>query len=174
MKKKIIIISVAVAVVVIGITAALIIFLLQGEKGVNILEQPNDYVGEFYIPSSKKVEEGSALSVLTNINEELFKINSAAKTMSDDPSVLESYRIDCYGVNIELFKYTDDSQRLAEVRESGKFIVRSADGTVLKEFNAVANGHYVIMFLGSTDATGEDLSEQNQKVIDQFKSLTLE
>ncbi len=174
MKKKITIISIIAAVVIIATAITLVVIFTGKEKGVNILEQPKDYVGEFYVPSSKKVEEGSALSVLSNINEEVFKIDSAIKTRADDPTVIESYRINCYGVNIELFKYTDESQRLKEVRESGKFIIRGSDGTtILKEFEAVANGNYVLMFSSSKDAQGNDLKEKNQQIIDQFEKLTL-
>ena len=176
MKKKILTISIALAVVLVAVAVVIVlVFTLGGkkEKGVNILEQPADYVGEFDVPSSKKVEDGSALSVITNINEEVFKINSAIKTKSDDPTVLECYRINCYGVNIELFKYTDESTRLKEVRETGKFIVRSSDGSVLKEFEAVANGNYVLMFSSSKDAQGNDLKEKNQQIIDQFEKLML-
>ena len=87
MKKKILTISIALAVVLVAVAVVIVlVFTLGGkkEKGVNILEQPADYVGEFDVPSSKKVEDGSALSVITNINEEVFKINSAIKTKSDD------------------------------------------------------------------------------------------
>ncbi len=141
-------------------------------KGVNILEQPKDYVGEFYVPSSRKVEKGTPLSIVTKINEDAFKIKSAFKTKSDDPTVLESYRIDCYGVTIELFHYTDDAQRLKEAREQEKFIIRSEDGKVVREFYAVANQNFVIMFNTSKDATGNDCTEQNKKVAELFKSLT--
>lgn len=172
MKNKLIISIIAVITAVILITCCSC-NSKKNKTGINILEQPEDYTGEFDVPSSKKVEEGSALSVISNINEEVFEIQSATKTKSDDPTVIECYRINCYGVNIELFKYTDESQRLKEVRESGKFIVRSSDGTVLKEFDAVANGNYVLMFSSSTDTQGNDLKEKNQQIIDQFEKLIL-
>ncbi len=143
------------------------------EKGVDILKQPKDYVGEFAVPSSRKVDDGTALSVVTKINEESFKINSAVKTKSDDPTVVESYRIECYGVSIELFQYTDESERLTEAREKEKFIIRSEDGTVLKEFYAVANGNFVLMFNSTKDAQGKDCTESNKKVAELFKSLSL-
>ena len=41
----------------------LVVIFAGKDKGVNILEQPADYVGEFYVPSSKKVEDTSLCSV---------------------------------------------------------------------------------------------------------------
>ncbi len=144
-----------------------------GKKGVNILKQPKDYVGEFNVPSSKKVDNGTALSIVAKINENTFKITDAVKTNSDDTSVIESYRINCYGVSIELFHYNDNSQRLKEAKEQGKFIIRSEQGEILKEYTAIANGNFVLVFSSTKDSYGNDCTESNNKVADYFKSLEL-
>lgn len=143
-------------------------------KGVNILEQPESYVGEFYVPSSKKVETGSALSVISAINEDGYKVKTAIKTESDDPTMIESYKIDCYGLNIELFHYSDASDKLKEATETGKYSIKNASGEVLRSFDAIVNGHFVMIFSSSIDYEGNDRTKENNKIAELFKSLQLQ
>lgn len=144
------------------------------EELVNILEQPDDYVGKFKVPSSKDVEEGSALSIICYINEEVDEIEEAIKTSSDDVYDLESYSIDCYGVDIEIFKCHDSSKKLSEARESGTITFYSAQGKELAKRIAATNGNYVIMFRSSSDSNSNDCSEKNNEIIKKFKELDLE
>lgn len=143
-------------------------------KGVNILEQSENYVGEFYVPSSKKVEAGSALSVITAINEGGYKVKTAIKTESDDPTMIESYKIDCYGLNIELFHYHKDSERLKEITETGKYDIKSTSGEVLRSFDATVNGNFVLIFSSTIDYEGTDRTKENNEIIELFKSLQLQ
>lgn len=157
---------------IILIIVTLLSFTGCAKKGVNILKQPKDYVGDFYVPKSKKVDDGTLLSVISKINENLFKIESARKTKaSDDPTVLECYRISCNGVYMELFQFTDDSIRLKEARESSKYILRSEQGEILKEYHAVANGNFLIMFTSTKDSYGNDRSDVIKQIADYFKTL---
>jgi len=141
-------------------------------KGVDILKQPDDYAGDFYVPSSKKVKDGSLLSVISKINEKVCKVESARKTKSDDATLLESYRISCNGVSIELFHYNEDSEKLKEAREQEKYFIRSSEGEAIAEYYAVANGNYLMMFASSKDSYGNDRTESNEQIADFFKSLT--
>lgn len=163
--KRLLIITLAI-VIAISVTSC-------APKGVNILEQDDDYVGEFYVPSSKKVEQGSALSVISAINEGGYKVKTAIKTMSDDPSLIESYKLDCYKLNFELFHYKEDSEKLNEIIKTGKFSIKNSEGSVLREFDATVNGNFVLFFSGTTDYDGKDRTEDNAKIIEIFKSLQL-
>ena len=107
------------------------------KTGINILEQREDYTGPFDMPSLKKVEQGSALWVLASMNENGFKIKSATKTKSDDESMLESYKINSYDVYMELFYYRAPSEKLAEIKETGKYIIYDASGKVIKEYDCL-------------------------------------
>ena len=145
----------------------------ETEELVNILEQSDDYIGKFKVPSSKDVEEGSALSIVTSINENVDKIEIAEKISCDDTSVLESYKVDCYGVGIEIRHYQENSTKLNEIRENGKITYTSAKGKILAEHTAVTNGNYALIFLSQTNSSGDDCSEKNNEIIEKFKSLEL-
>lgn len=145
----------------------------SNKVGVNILEQPEDFTGEFDMPSSKKVQEKNALWVLTQLNENGFKIKSSTKTRSDDESVIDCYRINVYDVNTELFHYKDSSERLKEIKETGKFIIRGQDGSSMAEYDAYANGNFVLMISSNLNYSGEDVSADNAKLVEYFKSIDL-
>lgn len=169
MKKRLIAAAALIMILAVSVTGC-----SSGKKvGVNILEQEADFTGEFDMPKSKKITEKNALWVLTQFNENGFKIKTSIKTSSDDESVIESYRIDIFDVNTELFRYTDDSARLKEVKETGKFIIRGQDGASLAEYNAYYNGNYVLMISSEQNLTGDDISEDNAKLVEFFKSLEL-
>ena len=143
------------------------------DKGVDILTAPEDYVGEFYVPSSKKVEEGTALSVVTAINEKAFKVETAIKTRSSDTDVLSSFKVNCYGINIEIFEYDSSSKKIKEAAKNNEFNIRDSSGKVLKTYQAVANGNFVLMFADSKNYDGEDCTEKNNKVKQVFMELPL-
>jgi len=143
------------------------------KKGVNILEQNQDYVGEFTVPSSSKLKQNSALSIIAAINESGYKVKTATKTQSDDIEILESYIIDCYGVNIEIFHYSDNSSKLREIKTTGKYCINNENGEVLREFIATTNGNYVLFFSGSVDSYGNDKSKDNNKIVEIFNNLDL-
>lgn len=143
------------------------------EKGVDILTAPEDYVGEFDVPSSKKVDEGTALSVVTAINEKGYKVKTAIKTRSSDVEVLDCFKVDCYGINIEIFEYEKDSDKIIEAADKGEFNIRDSSGKVLKTYKAVANGNFVLMFSGDTNYDGEDCTKKNDKIAKIFKELPL-
>lgn len=160
------------------ITAALIIVLAlsavgcsSNKTGINILEQDKDYAGPFDMPSLKKVEHGSALWVLASLNENGYKVKSASKTKSDDPSILESYKINCYDVYIELFNYQEDSEKLKEIVSSGKYTIYGNGGAVIKEYPAYVNGPFVLFFSADKDFNGNDKTEENAKLAQLFTSL---
>ncbi len=143
------------------------------DKGVNILTAPEDYVGEFYVPSSKKVDEGTALSVVTAINEKAYKVETAIKTHSTDPEVKASFKVNCYGINIEIFEYESGSIKIKEAAEKNEFNIRDSSGKVLKTYEAVSNGNFVLMLAGDKNYDGEDCTKKNNKVKKVFKELPL-
>lgn len=158
--------------------AILIVLSISGcnksdvKKGVNILEQSDDYVGEFIVPKSKHLKDEKALMVISAINENGYKVISAVKTRSDDPTILECYRIDCYGLNIELFQYKSDSKKLAEIVETGKFMIKDSTGAVLRTYNETyINGDLVLFFSGNIDFNGNDRTEDNKKISEIFMNL---
>ena len=161
------------------LTSAVIIITLiisitgcnSNKTGINILEQDKDYAGEFDMPSIKKLDPGSALWILASLNENGFKVKSAVKTKSDDESMLESYKINSYDVYIELFYYDSDSEKLAEITETGKYIIYGNSGNVVKEYDAYVNGQFVLFFSSDKDFNGNDKSEENAKVVKYFESL---
>ncbi len=141
------------------------------KTGINILEQREDYTGPFDMPSLKKVEQGSALWVLASMNENGFKIKSATKTKSDDESMLESYKINSYDVYMELFYYRAPSEKLAEIKETGKYIIYDASGKVIKEYEAFVNDQFVLFFSADKDFEGNDCTEKNKAAAEYFMSL---
>lgn len=145
----------------------------SNKTGINILEQPADYAGPFDMPSIKKVEAGSALWVLASLNEKGFKIKSATKTKSDDESLEESYKINSYDVYTELFRYSPDSEKLAEIVKTGKYIIYGGSGNIIKEYPAFVNGQFVLFFSSDKDFEGNDKSAENAKVAELFKSLDI-
>ena len=145
----------------------------SNKVGVNILEQPEDFTGEFDMPSSKKLNQHNALWVLTQFNENGFKIKSSIKTSSSDESVIESYRINIFDVNTEVFLFNDTSERLQEIKDTGKFIIKGQDGTAMAEYPAYANGHFALMITSDLNYEGKDVSADNAKLIEYFKSLEL-
>lgn len=142
-------------------------------KGVNILTAPEDYVGEFYVPSSRKVDEGTALSVVTAINEKAYKVEKAIKTRSTDPEVKDCFKVNCYGINIEIFEYESGSKKIEEAANKNEFNIRDSSGKVLKTYEAVANGNFVLMLSGNTNYDGEDCTKKNDKVKKVFSELPL-
>ena len=144
------------------------------EELVNILEQPDDYVGKFKVPSSDEVEDGSTLSIIADINENFDKIEIASKTSSDDSLVHESFEINCYGITVSIFKCDSNNKKLIEARDNGEVTFYTASGNVLQKKVAAANGSYVMIFSSSTNANGEDCSKKNTELIEKFKSLDLE
>ncbi len=157
------------------LTIILMLFCISGcssdKVGINILEQSKNYTGPFDMPSIKEVDEGSALWILASINENGYKIKSATKTKSDDQSMIESYKINCYDVYIELFYYRPTSEKLAEITETGKYIIYNSSGDVLKEYTAYVNGQFVLFFGSNKDFEGNDRSKDNAKVAQIFMDL---
>lgn len=143
----------------------------SNKTGINILEQREDYTGPFDMPSLKKVEKGSALWVLASMNENGFKIKSAIKTESDDESMLESYKINSYDVYMELFYYRAPSEKLKEIKETGKYIIYDAGGKVIKEYEAFVNDQFVLFFSADKDFEGNDCTEKNKAAAEYFMSL---
>lgn len=165
LKKRICIITISLLMVVCMFTSC--------SKTYEVLENP-DFLGEITdVPPSKLTEPDTALNVVSTINENGYKIESAYKTNASGIDALESYRFNSYGVSIEVFKYADDSERFQEILKDGKYIIRDDDGNVLREYDTVINGHYVMIFSSSKDYDQQDRTEDNNKVKELFLSMQL-
>ena len=160
-----------IATIILLITVVFISGCSSDKVGIDILKQSKNYTGPFDMPSIKQVDEGSALWVLASLNENGYKIKSAYKTKSDDESMIESYKINCYDVYIELFYYRPTSEKLAEIKDTGKYIIYNSSGDVLKEYPAYVNGQFVLFVGSEKDFEGNDRSEDNAKVAQLFMDL---
>lgn len=86
----------------------------------------------------------------------------------------QAYAIRTNGVNMEIYKFPDDSALLAEIKSSGVYPLKNDEGETVKTCKAAVNSHFVLMIPVDTNAKNKDITDLNQKLIDRFTALKLE
>ena len=124
------------------------------------------------LPTVNTAEAGSVEWVAAKLiaKGQMVREVYALKTIAD---MEQACTVRTNGMDVQIYKFPEDSALLAEIRESGAYPIKDDEGNVLATRRAAVNGVFVLMIPSDLSGNAEDMSALNDKLVDRFMNLKL-
>lgn len=128
---------------------------------------------EYTLPTKSTAEKDSVPYAVASLIAKGQVVRDYYELQAAPIGAEQSFAIRTNGITVEIYKFSDDSPLLAEIKKTGVYPLKNDEGTVVATRKAAINSHFVLMIPADTNAKGENITELNQKLIDRFTSLKL-
>ncbi len=125
---------------------------------------------EYVLPTDRE-EKGSVPYVVAKLIAAGQVVRDYNELQSEAIGAIEAYSIRTNGINVEFYRFDEDSQMLAKIKELGAYPVMNEEGEVLSTLPAVINKNVVMMIPSNKNAAAMDITEMNERLIKRFKNI---
>lgn len=136
----------------------------DGDKGY----KPAD---EYVLPTDRE-EKGSVPYVVAKIIAQGQVVRDYNQLQHESIGAIEAYSIRTNGIDVQFYRFAEDSERLAKIKELGAYPIIDEEGTVLSTLPCVVNQNVVMMIPTNTNAHAMDVTEMNERLIERFKKVS--
>lgn len=126
---------------------------------------------EYVLPTSDSEEAGSVPYVIAKMIESGQVVRDYNELIADAVGAEEAYSIRTNGITVELYRFAEDSERLALIKDLNAYPILDPEGNVVTTYGCAINGNIVMMLPSDQNAKLEDITEINNKLIERFESI---
>ena len=126
---------------------------------------------EYVLPTSDSDEAGSVPYVIAKMIEAGQVVRDYNELIAEAVGAEEAYSIRTNGITVELYRFAQDSERLALIKELNAYPLLDEKGEVVMTYRCAINGNIVMMLPSDQNAGLDDITELNDKLIKRFESV---
>lgn len=128
---------------------------------------------DYVLPTSGNAEKGTVAYVVAKLIEAGQVVRDYNELTAAPIGAEEAYCIRTNGVNVEIYRFREDSVLFQKIKQLGAYPIMDEEGNVLSTNRAVIKENFVMMIPTNTNANAEDVTELNDRLVKRFEELKL-
>ncbi len=128
---------------------------------------------EYVLPTTGTAEVGTVPYAVAKLIEKGQVVRDYNQLKAAPIGAEEAYSIRTNGLNVELYRFAEDSKLFLKIKELGVYPIMDEEGNVLATRRAAVNGNIVLMIPADTNERAESVTEMNDRLVERFESLKL-
>lgn len=128
---------------------------------------------EYVLPTIGTAEKGTVPYVVAKLIAAGQVVRDYNELTADAIGAEEAYSIRTNGVDVEIYRFKEDSALFQKIKQLGAYPILDEEGNVLSSNPAYINGNFVMMIPTDTNDYDKDVSDLHEKLIARFSSLEL-
>ncbi len=132
--------------------------------------QPQD---EYVLPTTGTAEKGTVPYVVAKLIAAGQVVRDYNELVVTGIGAKEAYSIRTNGVDVEIYRFDEDSALFQKIKELGAYPLLDEQGNVLSSNPAYINGNFVMMIPTDTNDYDKDVSQLHEKLVQRFNDLQL-
>ncbi|MBQ6947342.1 MAG: hypothetical protein IJN42_04765 [Clostridia bacterium] len=128
---------------------------------------------EYVLPTSGNAEKGTVPYVVAKLIEAGQVVRDYNQLPSAAIQAEEAYCIRTNGVNVEIYRFAEDSPMFVKIKELNAYPIMNQEGELLGTNRAIIRDQFVMMIPTNTNSNAMDVTELNEKLVKRFLEIKL-